>query len=78
MKEKLRKGKTFKEPLGPQFGNPFIQFDEDALPEPEGNFQSIHHRFVYRVRQNACPSRALRPMHKTKICHKVTISVVKY
>ena len=29
---------------------------------------------IYRVRQNACPSRSLRPMHKTKICHNVTIS----
>ena len=29
---------------------------------------------LYSVRQNACSSRSLRPMHKTKICHNVTIS----
>ena len=26
---------------------------------------------IYRVSQNACPSRALRPMHKTKMLPKI-------
>ena len=33
---------------------------------------------LYWVSQNACSSRSLRPVHKTKICHNVTISVVRY